>query len=265
MPNYKIGKDDPQYIQDIGSGPWCKLCSKETEPGFWSIVESMFLERYKAQKSFQVNMLLKYLNKQDNFIKIRYPFAQSHLVHYFENHQGIPGDPSDISYQSQTMKYFINNSPRLKKLFFKELRMAELFCERLSHNNPPNQWHDITSSTTESNDFSRDNNDLFYAIGGYQYWGKGRVRFNEMPNIPKNRYSVNKYGFRYLRSRYQYHLIFEFVLFDRYNWNKDSRVNFFSPVTDNDMGMFHKLGLAREYNIWGHFTYPVVWDEGYSL
>ncbi len=262
MPDYKLGKDDPHYIEDYGSGPWCTLCSEHTNGHVWSMFKSLLLSFEKIRKTAEVERILQYLNKDGNYIKVRYPVATSHLKHYFENHGGLRSDPEDIFYEKKAMQYFMDVSLDLNTIFNRELIKAKRFCEKISLSNPPEKWYDITSSSVGQGNFIRSNEDLFLAIGGYQFWGKGKLYYKEVASSLKAFYFYDKFGRTHNRARYQYQLIFEFVLFDRYNWNKGQRVGLLSPVTDDDFGRYHQLGLAREYNIWGKFSEQYTWLEG---
>ncbi|WP_255475252.1 hypothetical protein [Pseudocitrobacter sp. 73] len=126
-----------------------------------------------------------------------------------------------------------------------------MFCRTL----PPGE-HYFSSKKINYGDFISNNADLFYAIGGYQYWGKGHVIVKEIYHPSDNTKDP----------RCNYSLKFQFHFFDRYNWNinkPDSgvRLGGVIPVTDRFMGRFHQECLAREYNIKGVIEKEVTWDD----
>lgn len=262
MPNYKLGTDDPKYIEDYGSGPWCMLCNKYKDGDIFSMLESMFLGVDAVRKQSEVDHLLFQL-REGSWLRTKYPhypIAASHLRHYFENHKGTDADPLDIKYGDDMMEYFMSIAPKLRANFDAELKEAKSYCEEFSSTHSPDEMYDITSGTVARGDFNGDNDDLFFAIGGYQYWGKGRFSFTEEQGGDKYNFYDSRNHKQYQRARYFYTLNFNFIFFDRYNWNKGQRADFYTP-SDDTMGQYHKPGLAREYNIWGSFRLLIEWLE----
>lgn len=258
MAKYILGDREPHYRKDYGSGGWCNLC----------ISNSSDLSHLSATAKFIYNSLN---NKQIGdhayiikFIRYRYPTAINHLNHYLEN--PLAGQ-EDIHYDFQMMQYFMQKSPGLRMLFNNELQEAQKFCEDISGALFPGVYK-ISSTDISRGDFKNDNTDLFYAIGGYQCWGKGELTVSEIP-YTKHIQVINNNNDVMSRGRYEYNLLFTFVFFDRYNWNitnKNSRgvlLGGVLPVNDDFMGRFHQMGLAREYNIWGELQKNIHWAESF--
>ena len=62
---------------------------------------------------------------------------------------------------------------------------------------------------------------------------------------------------------------FEFKFFDRYNWDKGKSVTINISgkplqVTDLFMGEFHRMGLAKEFNMTGSVQKIVKWRRGHA-
>ncbi|EKY5004142.1 hypothetical protein QFX71_003092 [Citrobacter amalonaticus] len=224
MSNYILGREEPKPTADIGSGSWCRV-------GHFS--NKLYYYKYYIEKVIDGNLFLKY----------KYPFAQRNLRHYLKN----TGEDLHVNLSDMMKK-----SAQLKNNYIKELKAAKLFCQTL----PPGE-HFFTSSHVSRDDFITDNSDLFYAIGGYQYWGKGKV------NIQENTYSSVLTNSDRLCD---YFMQFQFVFFDRYNWNVGNkkfgvRLGNAVPVSDHFMGRFHQECLAREYNISGVIETEENWHD----
>lgn len=224
MSSYVLGQEDPKYIIDAGSGEWCSAEHFSNE-----------LYHYKSylEKWIEGSFYLKY----------RYPLARDNLLHYLRN------SGKDVYVNLNDM---MRKSKQLRDNYIKELNAAKIFCQTL----PPGQ-HCFTSSHVSKDDFISSDPDLFYAIGGYQYWGKGHVSITE--NIDENtlHYSDRLCG---------YELKFQFKFFDRYNWNikvagSGVRLDSIIPVSDSFMGQFHQGCLAREYNIFGTIEAEDKWHD----
>ncbi|MDA8478085.1 hypothetical protein NNO04_05130 [Citrobacter sp. Awk 4] len=221
MSNYRLGQNDPPYTIDEGSGPWCSM-------GHFS--DDFFHYKHYLERAVDGNLFLKY----------KYPYAQYHLLHYLNN----TGDDLHID-----LSDLMGRSSSLRNEYENELKQAIMFCQLL----PPGE-HFFVSKEVSHGDFISSNTDLFYAIGGYQYWGKGYVFITELYH------SSDK--MRDTRCRYE----LKFKFFDRYNWNITKadagvRLGGVIPVTDRFMGQFHQECLAREYNIQGVIEKEVIWDD----
>lgn len=230
MPQYIQGVDDPTFKVDAGSGDWCT-----TSP--------------PTREAINLKDNLELLTS--DVVRFFRPDAVSHLEHYLGN------TGSDYSLN---MADLIKKSEQLRKCYNDELEQAKRFCEELGAGH-----HNITSSEVRRNDFAKENNsNLFYAIGGYQYWGKGSVEITVIrQGGPTYNSSMGNY---YASPLCRYDLNFVFILFDRYNWNIDQkdagvRLGGLIPITDVSMGQLHKECLAREYNLWGIIKQRVTWED----
>ena len=224
MSNYILGKEDPEYIIDAGSGEWC---------GAGHFSEQLY--HYKCY--------LEQLVEGSFYLKYRYPVARDHLLHYLQN----TGEDVHIN-----LFDLMSKSNQLRDNYVSELNEAKVFCRNLS----PGQ-HFFTSESVSTDDFISSDPDLFYAIGGYQYWGKGQVLITE------DKYKNTMSNGSRLCS---YDLTFQFKFFDSYNWNvtvanSEVRLGSVIPVSDDFMGRFHQECLAREYNIFGTIESEVKWHD----
>jgi hypothetical protein len=157
------------------------------------------------------------------------PNAQRHLSHYF----GCSGSPLEIDLVSM-----VDDVPSAKQAFDKELSEAMTFVESLG------PGPRVISSTNASQGFNRksENKDWYYAIGGYKYWGGGQAC------VGSNSYILH----------------FEYKITDRYNWDKGKKVTIplIGEVSDRFMGEFHRMGLAKEFDINGSMKKTVTWKKG---
>lgn len=230
MPEYIQGVNDPKFKVDAGSGNWCSSSPPTREA----------------------------INLKDNLelltsdvVRFFRPDAASHLEHYLGN----SGDDYNLN-----MSDLMKKSEQLRKNYHDELEQAKRFCEELEAG-----YHTITSSRVSAHNFAEENNgNLYYAIGGYQYWGKGSV---EIAAINQGGITHHPSIVNYDASlRCRYILDFVFTLFDRYNWNIDQkdagvRLGGLIPISDVSMGQLHKECLAREYNVWGVLKQRVTWED----
>lgn len=224
MSSYILGREDPKYVTDAGSGSWCSSGHFE-------------------DKLYYYKLYLKRWVEGHFYLKYRYPFASANLLHYLNN----TGEDVHVNLNDMMRK-----SQQLKDNYFSELNEARAFCQTL----PPGQY-DITSSQVSRDDFISSDPDLFYAIGGYQYWGKGQVSIAE---------STDKQTLYHGDRLCSYELKFQFMFFDRYNWSinvaeSGVRLGSVIPVSDTFMGRFHQQCLAREYNIFGTIEAEDNWHD----
>ena len=56
---------------------------------------------------------------------------------------------------------------------------------------------------------------------------------------------------------------YEYKFFDRYNWDNGKSVRIAGiTVTDAFMGEFHRMGLAKEYDVIGSVNKTITWKKG---
>jgi RHS repeat-associated protein len=159
------------------------------------------------------------------------PDAVSHLRHYFAN------SGTDRTIRLQKM---IDDVPSAKRVYETELDQAKTYIEKL-----PKGTHQITSAAASPGYNSKgENGNWFYAVGGYSAWGKGTA-------------TVCENG--------EYLLQFEYKFYDRYNWDKGKKVTIGGvTITDDFMGKFHRMGLAREFDMRGSVKKTIRWKKGQS-
>lgn len=157
MPNYKVGTEEPRMTIDAGSGEWCSA-------GRFS--DKLFHYKQYIDKALSGNVFLSH----------RFPDAYKNLKHYFDN----TGEDLRLD-----MVELMKKSEQLTKYYNNELMQAKKFCETLPASSEP---YNIVSSTIEKGNFADENNaNLFFAIGGYQYWGKGVVLVTEVGGAENNK------------------------------------------------------------------------------
>ena len=214
MPNYKIGTEDPFSAPDKGAGKWCSapqtllmlFMKKEIETSLKSGTVEFFWELNEASR---------------------------HLQHYFNN----TGKDLAVDLAS-----FMGKSMTFVHKYSEEKYKAIEFCRKLK----PGEYF-ITSSSINSGYFHpEESKDLFYAVGGYIFWGKGKVNIKD--DEKKERKII--------------HLDFEFHFFDRYNWDSGKKVTINVigkdiTVTDQFMGDFHRQCYAHEFDLHGIYKESV--------
>jgi hypothetical protein len=211
MPDYVLGDQPPMLTPDKGSGPWC------------AAPQTFEYAAYKRAISVAMGL-------QQVELKVG-PQAIAHMRHYLGN----TGQDLKVD-----MGALMAKSHKLRALHDAELLAARRFAETLQPG-----LHAITSSKTSGGYFRlSDEPHLFYAIGGYVYWGQGRVNVTTEASLRR------------------YRLDFEFHFFDRYNWDKGKT----TPLTDTFkikddlLQELHKRCYAREYDVRGVSRQQVAWE-----
>lgn len=198
---------------DVGSGPWC------SEPQ-----TARFLVYKRALEAALDTHLLTLAPGPDAVRRMR---------HYLNNTgQDLPVDVSAL----------LARSAQLSQQYAEELTAAQTFAQQL-----PAGRHDISSTRLAQGYFrqSQDAN-LFFAIGGYSYWGHGSVAIS----APE-------------RGDQEYEMDFSFEFFDRYNWDGGKQVTMAGVVvTDAFMQNFHRQCYAREYDLRGTLRQRLRWVHG---
>lgn len=158
--------------------------------------------------------------------------AAKHMFHYFLN------KGTDYNIDLQDM---INNTDSAKSLYDDESNRIKQFVNTL-----PVGTHSITTDTVTIgyNDKSLNWN-WFYAVGGYSAWIKGDAKVEKDKN-----------------GNHKYRLDYEYKVADRYNWDLNKKIDIFGiTITDKLMGEFHRMGLAKEFNMYGSIKTAIVWDS----
>lgn len=213
MPDYTIGTASPAVKPDAGSGPWC------ADPQ-----STRFLLYKRAlETALDTHTLTLFPG----------PDAVRHMRHYFNNTgNDLPVDVSALMAKSSA----------LSKQYLDEVQAARAFAQTLA----PGR-HDLRSSRLAQGYFrqSQDAN-LFFAIGGYSYWGHGSVTITMDAKTGR-----------------QYEMDFHFEFYDRYNWDGGKKVEIGGiEVTDAFMQNFHRQCYAREYDVRGTLKQRLRWVHG---
>jgi len=158
--------------------------------------------------------------------------AAKHMAHYFSN------SGKQYIFDLQGM---IDEVPRAKGLYEQEVDQAKVFVETL----PPGTYDIIASKLTSGYNNKIDSKNWFFAVGGYSIWGKAKV-------VVEKDSAGNK----------AYNMDFILHCVDRYNWDKGKSVKLFDiEITDKFMGIFHKQGIAQEFNLRGKINNKINWGD----
>jgi len=234
---YKLGTQPPTLKTDPGAGAW------NSTPASLEM---------KALKEVLQNSLTQglavYFGGQD---------AVDHIEHYLGN--------TGTTYTVKFQKLIKEVPPaKGKDVVDAQIAAAQKFIETL----PPGS-HFFTSDTGSLNHaISRsDSVNWFFAVGSYTTWGSGIARVS-----PGGTGKIN------------YSMDFELHFFDRYNWDGGKMVQIPLPgygklpkivqdqinklpnvsngqlkVTDHFMGEFHRMGLAKEFDMEASFKTHIDW------
>jgi hypothetical protein len=161
--------------------------------------------------------------------------AVAHMGHYLMG----SGRPYNID-----LAGMVEEVPSAKIRYSQEIAQAKKFVETLEVGT-----HQITSRSAEKGyNQKAENQNWYYAIGGYVRWGKGQATITQ---IPQGR---------------SYVLEFSYHFYDRYNWDGGKSVTLFGvKITDQFMGEFHRQGLAREFDCNGSVRRRFMWKQGENI
>jgi peptidoglycan hydrolase-like protein with peptidoglycan-binding domain len=211
--DYMLGLADPPHPPDPGAGPWN---SRSTEASYLAL-RSAIAEVLPAS------------------IPLVGDDAVAHMWHYLN----CSGRPYTID-----LAGMIKEVPSAKDDYGDEVAQAKRFVEGL-----PVGKHDITSRNVEASYNKKfENQNWYYAIGGYKRWGTGQATVQQ---DPQGRSYVLDYTYRF---------------YDRYNWDGGKSVTLFGvTITDYFMGEFHRQGIAREFDCHGSVRRRFTWKHGEKL
>jgi len=209
--NYTTGSTDPALWRDSGAGRW------NSTPATLEC---------KAKKVFMQNGLVH--------AAVLVGFnASKHLGHYLGN-TGL-----DLMIDLGCM---LEKVATARDIFNSEVKEAKEFAETL----PPGTWKITSTKASPGYNIPEESRDWFYAVGGYQAWGKATVVVPPLADSPR-----------------VYSMDFEYCFFDQYNWNKGIGVPLFGmKITDDTMGEFHRQGIAKEFEMRGSHHASVEWQAG---
>ena len=213
---YKLGNDDPEVPVDKGMGG----------------AATYGTEAPTLEALAQLPLIHAALNGLEGSL----PEAVAHVRHYL----GGSGAEYPVN-----VKKMHNEVPSAQLNFETEYDEAMRFAESLQDGS-----HSITSSQTTAG-YNGQNESLnwFWAVGGYQYWGKGPV------TICRGNSNHNRLG------GFEFQMTFSFKVSDQYNWNPGQSV-FHGLIPDEFLGKFHLMGLAQEFPLRGLRTITLRWNEG---
>jgi hypothetical protein len=210
MPDYAIGTAPPNIKPDVGSGAWC------------SDTQTAKLLVYK--RGLEMAM-----DSGATSVAIG-AHATRHMRHYMNNTgNGLRLDLAEL----------VARSAQLKQQYEAELAQAKAFVQTLRAGR-----HLIRSTRTAQGYFRQSNDrELFFAIGGYSYWGTGEVLLTPAPD-----------------DAFAAELHFTFEFYDRYNWDGGKKVEIAGvTITDEFMQRFHRECYAREYDLQGQLKRLEKW------
>jgi len=212
--DYMLGTQDPPIRADPGAGTWS---SRPKEAS------------YVALKAAIIDVL-------PASVALVGDDAVAHMWHF------LIGSGRTYTIDLAGM---VNEVPSAKERYEDEACQAQSFVESL----PPGT-HQITSRSVEASyNLRTENQNWYFAIGGYKFWGTGQARV--MQNAPGAR---------------SYALDFTYRFYDRYNWDGGKSVTLFGiRITDQFMGEFHRQGLAREFDCVGSVRRQFSWKQGEDI
>lgn len=151
MPLYILGSTAPKISADTGSGKWCSA-PQTAEYLAYKRALQMAMDSHGLDVTIGVD-------------------AVSHIRHYMSN----TGNDYLLN-----MPELMAKSAQLRQQFDQELAEAKAFSQTL-HGGP----HAIISSQLGHGYFRKKHSqNLFYAIGGYSYWGQGKLTIDPSLKAP---------------------------------------------------------------------------------
>jgi len=180
--------------------------------------------------SMRMWALKQAIMSENGVVRMSLPDAKAHLEHYLSN------TAEDYTIRLQKM---IDDVPNEKAIYEKEIALAMNFVQTLLYSGA----YFITSGKASGGYIrSSESWNWYYAVGGYSAWGKG------FATVCKGSY---------------YTLEFEYKFADKYNWDKGKYVEIIGiKVTDEFMGKFHRMGLAKEFYMNGSIKKTIKWKHG---
>lgn len=155
--------------------------------------------------------------------------AVKHMTRYLNNW----GTPLTIDLEGM-----VSEVPSAKVRFDTEVERIKIYVEQL----PPGIY-DVTSIHAV-NGYNRqsESKNWFFAVGGYSVWTKGKAKITGTG--PSHDCSLE----------------LEYKFYDRYNWDGGKSVTIAGIViSDEEMGEFHREGMAQEYDEVGSLRRTLHW------
>jgi hypothetical protein len=215
MPDYVLGSAAPHINPDPGSGQWCSTPQTAKFLVYKRAVE-MAMDTHGVDITIGVD-------------------AVKHMRHYMNN------TGSDYLLE---LPELMKKSVQFKQKYEDDLALAKIFVSKLSDGE-----YALTSSKLGHGYFYRSQDiNLFYAIGGYSFWGQGKVHISTHAGVTS------------------YLLDFEFYFYDRYNWDGGKSVTIANiRITDEFMQKFHQQCYAKEFDVRGVFKKKISWSKNVSV
>jgi peptidoglycan hydrolase-like protein with peptidoglycan-binding domain len=208
--HYRMGSADPPVTPDVGAGRW----------------------RSKPVMAAMAGLKVAILMRLQEATLLVGRDAAKHMQHYLGN------SGRDYTIDLEGM---LKDVPSARTRLGEEIQQAQSFTETLA----PGRYEFTSAQAEDGYNYEEENRNWYFALGGYQRWGKGVATVSERSG------------------RREYALDYEYKVFDRYNWDGDKSVTLFHiTVTDEFMGEFHRQGLAQEFNCFGSLKRRVEWRHG---
>lgn len=232
---YALGTTAPYFKKDPGAGVW----NSQTANLDMKVLKEILT-------TGGVQWLASHLGGDD---------AVKHIDYYFSN----VGGKYTIDFAG-----LIRETSTGKKTQSIQLDAAKKFVEKL-----PVGRHSFTSTSGSLNHNINqgENKNWFFAVASYTSWGRGTAVVKSLGG--KRRYQMD----------------FEYNFLDNYNWDKGKKVNIPIPgysklpqmlkdqiekipnvtggrlkITDKFMGDFHRMGLAKEFQMIGKVKLYESWS-----
>jgi len=158
--------------------------------------------------------------------------ASQNLNHYLDN----TGDDLFID-----LDRMVDEVPSAMRLWETVVGEAKQFAQSL----PEGEHTFVSDKPWNGYNTQKENSNWYYASGGYSVWVKCFARItNVVPALKMRRYELD----------------IEYVYYDRYNWDVGKQITFHGVnIYDADMGMLHRQGLAREFDMRGVMNSSFAW------
>jgi hypothetical protein len=158
--------------------------------------------------------------------------ASRHMQHYLANHG------KNITIRLDQM---LAQCLDAKHRYRQELNNAMRYAETL----PEGSFRIMAVNPNSGYCHKKDSENWYLATGGYATWGSALV--------------IKECG---AGGDCQYAMFFTFHYFDRYNWDGGKTFNIAGrTITDKVLAEWHRMGLAREFNMFGDLTHIFKWKD----
>ncbi len=204
MTTYMLGKKPPNIPSDANA---------ETHGS-----QPASLESYAYKKSIQYILPLAFVAVGED--------ATKNMAHYLSG----SGKPVKID-----MLRYMRKSKRLSEIYKNEEIDAKVLAEAL----PPGLFSlaskEVHDDVFDKNDWQHGGRDLFYASGGFKYWGEAEVSIKKISD-----------------QKHECEMRFWLYFYDRYNWDNIKSTDLFGKTfEDAPLRALSNQGLAKEFDLNG--------------